>query len=293
VTELKLDSKWYDDNLQLVKWSDSTKKVLASAFFKLRENIIGKLGPYCMNVKGRGGIKGSIRCIYNKIDQYPYAARFDIKSFYGSINHKILFKHLKNYKIDSCLMQIILDYITIPDTEHNGTGIVAGGALSTLLGAVYLATLDEAMNKLYKKGSVFYLHYVDDIVILAKTRWELKKSIKTMYNVLDALELKVHRHEKRFIGRTSAGFSFLGYFFKSGKKLRPSKESLQRFARRAGLLMELGGCKSKLLSYAERYLRYIHAGVKNSVSYKRLRKYIRFIDYKFGFNLTDEITLIC
>jgi len=66
VTELKLDSKWYDDNLQLVKWSDSSKKVLTSAFFKLRENIIGKLGPYCMHVKGRGGIKGSIRCIYNK-----------------------------------------------------------------------------------------------------------------------------------------------------------------------------------------------------------------------------------
>jgi capsid portal protein len=57
--------------------------------------------------------------------------------------------------------------------------------------------------------------------------------------------------------------------------------------------MELGECKCRLLSNAERDLTYIHAGVKNSVSYKRLRKYIKFIDYKFVFNLTDEMTLLC
>ncbi|HBM14796.1 MAG TPA: hypothetical protein DD381_00370 [Lentisphaeria bacterium] len=67
------------------------------------------------------------------------------------------------------MSDIIRDYVRIPDTENKGTGIVAGGALSTLLGAVYLSPLDSVMHDLYKKGNIFYLRYMDDIVIPATT----------------------------------------------------------------------------------------------------------------------------
>ena len=73
------------------------------------------------------------------------------------------------------------------------------------------------MNRLYKKGHIFYLHYVDDIVILAKTRCKLKTAIKTMYSILDSLKLKVHKDEKRFVGKTSKGFSFLAFYFKTNR----------------------------------------------------------------------------
>ena len=183
-TELKLDSKrhnppslhfkklWRDqcNGLQLAKWSDSSTKVLKTVFFRLRENIIRKLSPYCMHLKGRGGIKGSVRCIHKLIDNYPFAARFDVDSYYNSINHKILIKQLKNLNVDNKIMNVIIEYIQLPDNKKTGVGIVAGGALSTLLGAVYLSPLDAAMNRLYKKGNIFYIRYMDDIVILAKTR---------------------------------------------------------------------------------------------------------------------------
>lgn len=84
-TVLRLESKWYDDGLQLAKWSDSSKKILSLSFFALREILIRKLGPYWMHLKGRGGIKGSVRCIYNQLGKSSFAAKFDIKSFYGSI----------------------------------------------------------------------------------------------------------------------------------------------------------------------------------------------------------------
>jgi len=289
--DMQLLTKWYDDGLQLAKWSNSSKKVLSSAFFELREILLRNLTPYCMHLKGRGGVKGSVRLLQRKIKEYPFTARFDVKSFYGSISHKTLFNQLVKLNINPELMRIVKDYVTIPDTENKSMGIVAGGALSMLLGAVYLAPLDAEMNYLYKKGDIFYLHYVDDIVILAKTRWKLRTAIKLMYKTLETLKLQVHYHEKRFIGKTQEGFSFLGYFFKKGRKLRPSKESLNRFARRAGQLIEQGSCVNILLSYARRYFSYIHAGLKFSVTLQNLRKYIKLFDHNFDSYLSAKIIL--
>jgi len=289
---LKLETKWYDDGLQLAKWSDSSKKILKRAFFCLREKLIYQLGAYCMNLKGRGGLKGSVRCLYNKINTHPYVARFDIRSFYGSIDHKILFQLLDKLNLNPELMNVIREYVVVPDSRSSGKGIVAGGALSTLLGAIYLSPLDAKMNKLYKKGSIFYLHYVDDIVIMAKTRWKLKIAIKQLYQVLDSLQIEVHKDKKRFIGKTNTGFDFLGFFFKSNRKLKPSKKSLYRFAQRAGQLMEQGDL-GNLLSYVERFYNYIHAGLNNYVSIIGIKKYIRFIEYKLDKRLTEKITLLC
>jgi RNA-directed DNA polymerase len=289
---LELENKWYDDGLQLAKWSDSSKKILKKAFLCLREKLILRLGAYCMNLKGRGGLKGSVRCIYNKLDNHPYVARFDIKSFYGSIDHKILFQLLEKMNVNPELMNVIREYVVIPDTRATGKGIVAGGALSSLLGAVYLSPLDTAMNKLYKKASIFYLRYVDDIVILAKTRWKFKEAVKLMHETLDSLLLEVHKDKKRFVGKTKNGFDFLGFFFKSNRKVRPSRNSLERFAQRARQLMEQGDLNN-LLSYVERFYNYIHAGLQNSVIRKGIRKYLRFIDYKLEKKLTEKITLLC
>jgi len=189
-------------------------------------------------------------------------------------------------------MRIIREYITVPDTANKGVGIVAGGALSTLLGAVYLSPLDSVMNELYQKGDIFYLRYVDDIVILAKTRWKFKKAVKLMHETLDSLQLSVHVQKKRFVGKTSKGFDCLGYYFKLGRKVKPSKKFMERFAKRAIQLLEQGDL-NRLLSYAERFLCYIIGGLKYCVSLKRLRKYIKFIDYKLGCNLTEKIMLLC
>ena len=287
-SELKLGAKWYDGNLQLARWSDCSTKVLKTAFFRLRDNIIRKLSPYCMHLKGRGGVKGAVRCIYNKVDTYPYAARFDVDSYYGSIDHKILFKQLESLNISPDLMHIVKEYVKIPDTERKGKGIVAGGALSNLLGAVYLSSLDSAMNRLYKKGNIFYIRYQDDIVILAKTRWKLRHTIKELYQIIDKLKLTIHQDKKRFIGKTEKGFSFLGYFFKSGRKLRPAKESLNRVVERTNRLIKQGTDVCRIREYVTRWYCYFHAGLLGIATYKGgIKRIQKFIEIKLGLNLTE------
>ena len=45
-----------------------------------------------------------------------------------------------------------------------------------------------------------YVRYMDDIVLLARTRWELRRAIAALHEEIAALGLHLHR-VKRFIGR--------------------------------------------------------------------------------------------
>ena len=69
-----------------------------------------------------------------------------------------------------------------------------------------------------------YVRTMDDIVLLARTRWQLRRAIAELHACLRPLHLR-HHPEKRFIGKLSRGFDFLGYQFIHlhwGRKLRPS-----------------------------------------------------------------------
>ena len=87
---------------------------------------------------------------------------------------------------------------------------MAGGSLSPLLGALYLSPLDAAMLRLVNLGQIYYVRYMDDMVILAKTRWHLRGAIRILTETIQSLGLTLHR-VKRFVGRIEKGFDFLDY----------------------------------------------------------------------------------
>jgi hypothetical protein len=62
-------------------------------------------------------------------------------------------------------------------------------------------------------------------VLLARTRWQFRRAIAGLHEEIAALGLHLHRI-KRFIGRTTHGFDFLGYRIRAGVRLRPSAEGL-------------------------------------------------------------------
>ena len=128
---------------------------------------------------------------------------------------------------------------------------------------------------------IFYIRYQDDVVILAKSKWDLRRSLKILYSVLEDLKLKVHTEEKRFIGKIDKGFSFLGYFFKPNCKLRPSRVCLQRLVSKSLLLYEQKATRKQLLEYPERWLIYFRGGLRGIVQIKGIKKIEKFIDYNF------------
>jgi RNA-directed DNA polymerase len=98
--------------------------------------------------------------------------------------------------------------------EYGGTfqdieqGISRGSPLSPLLGALYLKALDDKMSK----QGIFYVRYMDDILIMTKTRWQNRRAVKLMNQTFDQLNVQQHP-DKTFIGRIERGFDFLGYHF--------------------------------------------------------------------------------
>ena len=57
-----------------------------------------------------------------------------------------------------------------------------------------------------------YFRYMDDILILASTRWKLRKAIKLVNQTFNELGQEKHP-DKTLIGRIGRGFDFLGYHF--------------------------------------------------------------------------------
>jgi RNA-directed DNA polymerase len=56
---------------------------------------------------------------------------------------------------------------------------------------------------------LFYVRFMDDILVLAPTRWKLRKAVAVVSRGLGALGLEKHP-DKTFIGRIARGFDFPG-----------------------------------------------------------------------------------
>ena len=232
----------------------------------------------CKHLRGRGSVKAAIRTLHENIPQAQFAARFDIKSYYKSIRHDVLLKLLVDAGADKSSLTITQDYLRLPDTRSTGKGMVAGGSLSPLLGGLYLAHLDSVMQALVSQNKlVCYARFMDDVALLAKTRWHLKRAIAKLHSALKTLDLKLHP-TKKFIGRVTHGFDFLGYHLRLGRKLRPSRESLHRLRIRASRLYEQEASKLRLRQYVIRWWKWLHGGLDGLVSrkggYKRLTQHI-------------------
>ena len=95
-------------------------------------------------------------------------------------------------------------------------------AVHPLNAAVYLHDLDRA----FERTGLFYVRFMDDILILAPTRWKIRKAMAVVRSMLSRLRLDTHPG-KTFIGRIDKGFDFLGYQF-SRTRLRVARSTLRK-----------------------------------------------------------------
>ena len=143
--------------------------------------------------------------------------------------------------------------------------------------AFFLNTLDAAMEKL----GLFYVRFMDDILVLAPTRWKLRSAVKAINQVLGGLGLEKHP-DKTFIGRIERGFDFLGYHF-SPAGLSVAKQTVANFIEKASRLYEQERSRpsgaSPLEMYARRWLRWCKGGMQ--------AKTTRAVDN--GFNVHEAV----
>jgi RNA-directed DNA polymerase len=197
---LTLQNSWYEDGHHFVRWRPVSQGLLRTAKLSLGKQLKSYLSLRCTHVKGRGGSKAAVWFAQVMARQYRYVARFDIRSYYESMNHVVLLKLLDDVGIDAESYALVSDYLSLPDTKFTGCGMVAGGSISPLLGAVYLTPLDRVMERLQPNHDIRYQRFMDDYLIFAPTRHKLKAALRCMYRVLEQLKLTVHP-DKRYIGQ--------------------------------------------------------------------------------------------
>lgn len=56
------------------------------------------------------------------------------------------------------------------------------------MGALFLKPLDDLMGRM----GLFYVRFMDDWVILTRTRWKLRGAVKAVQELMNQLKLELH-----------------------------------------------------------------------------------------------------
>ena len=261
---LVMDSTWNAGGHRFARWTPMSRITIRRQKMLLEAQVGDALGRNCMHLKGRYGMKRFIRIAYHMSRRYPFVACFDVLHFYESIKHDILLREAETLGATGKQLEFIRDYISLPDIFNTGIGLIAGSAASPLLGAIYLAPLDRAMVCMEHRRHIVYRRYMDDFFIFAKSKWKLREAIKLMYQVLDELQVGIHRMSKRFIGRSESGFDVLGYSVASNRALLPSMQSIARLNAHIHQLKEQGANDVRLRQYVLRWVQWLLGGLPDA-----------------------------
>lgn len=216
ITQLKagryrLSAMWVVGKKKQAMWTARDALVLKWVALKLAGRL--PLHPRCEHVKGHGGGAASLRRLSEVVrsGDYPWVCRTDIKGYYGAIQKPFLLEQLRQQRLAPEVLHLLEQYLHY-SVESGGEfhtperGIPRGCALSPLMGAFHLWAVD---NHFSRQPGIYYARYMDDFVILTKTRWQLRRQVASLNRFFNDYGFRQHP-DKTFIGRTAKGFDWMG-----------------------------------------------------------------------------------
>lgn len=193
---------------------------------------------------GKGTHKGVkvLNKMLNKVSgnghKQCFALKCDIKKFFDSIDHDILFKIISKRIKDKDALWLIKEVIDsysvsmsiISERESNlqsRKGVPIGNLTSQLFANIYLNELDQFIkNELRVK---YYVRYTDDFVIAADNTEYLHNLINPIsFFLKHNFKLQLHP-QKVIIRKFNQGVDFLGYVIRSHHRLVRTKTKKRIF----------------------------------------------------------------
>ena len=223
--------------------------------------------------------KGAVRAAHEALatGKYKFVMRTDVRGHYANIHHTRLLEQVRTYVDDANVLDLVSQYCQ-RNTVHRGhyqrieKGIPLGCSLSPLMGALYLDVLDKRLEKL---PGIMFARLQDDVLILAETRWKLRRAVRVLNDTF--AELSVEKHsDKTFIGRVERGFDFLGYHFalndseevsespnQTNKEisLTPAPSAIRRMTEKLSRLYEQRASKERVDQYMDHWIRWFLRGL--------------------------------
>jgi retron-type reverse transcriptase len=173
--------------------------------------------------KGKGTI-AAVKWVQSCVRRYPWFVKIDIKKYFDSIDHNILFYILcRKFKGDDVLdliWRIICSFSTL-----KGKGLPIGSLTSQYFANYYLDGLDRYLKEGIKAAA--HARYMDDIVWWCKDKIEAKKALSLVKEYLGKNRLLTVKPNIQ-INHSSQGIAFCGFRILPAQ-LRLSKRRKKRY----------------------------------------------------------------
>lgn len=141
------------------------------------------------------------------------------------MNLQAIYDYFTRYITCSSTLALLKQYLQV-SVESGGEfftprGLCRGSALSPIIGAGLLFELYARMDAL---PGVFYVRYMDDMLIVAASRWSMRRARRTLLEMMDNMGFTMHP-DKTQVGvcliRRSTGWG--GYLSMVGLRLHRAR----------------------------------------------------------------------
>ena len=138
-----------------------------------------------------------------------WVLKCDIRKFFDSIDHRILFEILGGYIEDEEVLKLLQKIVSSFYKNKEGCGLPLGNLTSQILVNIYMNVFDQFVK--HKLKVKYYIRYSDDFVILSHNKVWLESILVEISDFLDE-KLKLSLHPKKVsISTFSSGMDFLGW----------------------------------------------------------------------------------
>ena len=198
-----------------------------------------------------------------------YVLKADIKHYFASVDHKIMMQIIERKIKDKKILWLVKQILDNHTTKTPKKGMPIGNLTSQLFANIYLDKLDYFVKQ--KLMVKYYIRYMDDFVILHKSREILLEWKEQINKFLKTIKLEMHP-EKSKIFPLHNGTSFVGYrIFYHYKLLK----------------------KSNLRVIEKRLLKFKELHDKNEISYEKIiqsiESWMAYARYANTYNLRKNI----
>ena len=187
-------------------------RVLHHAIFRILSPIFEKSFIYdsysCRLEKGAHRAINRLKVFLDRAScnnsKNVYIVKCDIKKFFDSIDHSILFGVIQKKISDQNVLWLTKTLIDSFNSE-TGVGLPIGNVTSQLFANIYLNGLDQFVKHILKIR--FYVRYCDDFIIVRYSDDVIREIEYFLHNYL---KLKIHQ-DKILVRKYRQGIDFLGY----------------------------------------------------------------------------------
>ena len=229
-----------DPKTRKISKSDFRDRIVHHALVRVIGPIFDKIFIYdsCANRIGKGNLFALKRFdkfkrkITDNLFKEAFCLKADIKHYFQEVDHECLLKTIKQKVTDEKVIWLISQILKNSSSENKSMPL--GNLTSQFFANVYLNELDYFVK--HKLKSKYYIRYVDDFIILHKSRIQLKIwKLRIEEFLREKLKLELHPDKSRII-LLSRGIDFVGfrnfYYF---RLLR--KRNIRNMERKIGLFI--------------------------------------------------------